>query len=133
VQPEGADGDLEGLEGFSGDLGLHVRRLRRVHRQRPAPPRGGARLLRRHGHVVARLQVGPQLPHGFREVPIRHLLSCRGGGARGAHGSSQRLNQPVWGDGECASQFGGRPDGPWRVGLLHRRKLTELQKRSYLG
>jgi hypothetical protein len=95
VQPEGADGDLEGLEGLSGDLGLQVRRLRRVHRQRPAPPGGGARLLRRHGHVVARLHVGPQLPHGFREVPLRHLLRCRGSGARGAHGSSQRLNQPL--------------------------------------
>jgi hypothetical protein len=91
MQPEGADGDLERLEGLGSEFGLQIHR---VHRQRSAPPRGGTRLLRHHGHVVARHQVRPQLPHSLREVPLRDLLLCSGGGARGAHGSKQRWNQP---------------------------------------
>jgi hypothetical protein len=87
AQQEGADGDLERLEGLRGELCLEVRRLRGVHRQRAAPPGGCARLLRRHGHVVAGLQVGPQIPHGLSEVPPRHLLRRRGGGGGGARGS----------------------------------------------
>jgi hypothetical protein len=85
---EGADGDLEWLKGLCGELGLEIRRFRSVHRQRAAPSRRGTGLLRRHGHVVACLQVGPQLQHGLRKVLPRHLLRRRRRGARGSHGTS---------------------------------------------
>lgn len=84
INAEGADGEVERLEGLRGELSLQVRRLRGVHRQRAPPARRGARPLRRDGHVVARLHVGRQILHGLREVPLRHLPRRRR--RRGARG-----------------------------------------------